>query len=404
MITKLKDDLYALIAKDFSLRQFDVSMYTEYGTTYNAFLLKGSKHTVVFDGYKQPFIDEYIRDLKSLVPIEKIDYLIVQHTEPDHSSSIIKVLEIHPDITIVGSLMAITMVKELVNRPFKSLIVKDKDTLDIGGKTLIFYVLPNIHWPDTMVTYCQDIQTVFTCDFFGSHYASEANLLSEVKNYEYYKKAFFNYYQSIMFPFPSFVNKALTQLQSLSFDMIATSHGPIIDQDIDNKFADYFYWSKVITKESPPLVIIVYASAYGYTKLLAETIKEQLKLENLNVVSYDLAITDYREIYNRLMSASGLLVGSTTIVQDMVPPVADFLSRLTPSRHSHIPASSFGSYGWSGEAVNHILQRLTQLRYKINDQGFKIKLYPSLQQLDACRQFGKQFAQSVKQQFNVANK
>ena len=169
---------------DRDLRVFDIIMETEFGTTYNSYVVKGTEKTALIETAKAKFCEEYLEKVKAVTEIDKIDYLIVDHTEPDHAGSAEKLLELNPEIEVIGTTGALNFLSQIMNKPFKSRAVKDGEELDLGGKTLRFLVVPNLHWPDTMYTYLPEDKVLFTCDSFGSHYCCEGILRSKVENEE----------------------------------------------------------------------------------------------------------------------------------------------------------------------------------------------------------------------------
>jgi len=394
---QLKKDLYYIGAVDKNLRRFDIVMETKFGTTYNSYVLKGSEKIALIDGSKGLFAGDFMSQLQAIVPVEKIDYLVVQHTEPDHSGAICDLLDANPNITLVGSIMAMRLVKEVVNRDFKSIIVRDGDKISLGDKTLMFMPLPNLHWPDTMCTYVPELKVLFTCDFFGAHYATEEPLVSRQKNLKDYMDSRKYYFEAIMSPFKSYVRAGLTRLSQLDFDLVCVSHGPVIDTGLAELIMQYAQWAAPTVKGDVPMILIAYVSNYGYTKTLAETIEKTLRDLGLKVESYDLVETPKAKVLERVPYASGLLVGSPTIVGDVLLPVSEFLIELNPIIHGGIPASAFGSYGWSGEAVPNILARLKQVKMKVNDEGYRAVLKPNDVKLEGAKAFAEKFAS----QFNV---
>ena len=198
---ELKKNLYWTGIKDKDLRVFDIIMETEFGTTYNSYLIKGSEKKALFETAKFKFFDTYLAELKQLVDINKIDYIIVDHTEPDHAGSVEKLIEMNPNIKIVGTAVAISFLKNIVNRDFYSIPVKENDTLSLGDKTLHFMILPNLHWPDTMYTYVEEDKVLVTCDSFGSHYTFDGVLRSQVTDEEGYMTALKYYFDNIIGPF-----------------------------------------------------------------------------------------------------------------------------------------------------------------------------------------------------------
>ena len=209
-ILSITPDFYWLGALDPSLRTFDIVMETEFGTTYNAYLLKGTEGVALFETVKDKFFDTYFDKLKTLVSLEDIKYIIVDHTEPDHAGSVAKLLPYTPHATVVGSAAAIKYMGEIINAPFKSLVVKDKDTLSLGNKTIHFLSVPQLHWPDTMYSYVEEDQLLITCDSFGAHYSDERIFKSKLDTHleADYDSAYKYYYDMIMGPFKPFVLKA----------------------------------------------------------------------------------------------------------------------------------------------------------------------------------------------------
>ena len=209
---ELKNNIFYVGVKDPTLRTFDIFMETEYGTTYNAYLVKGEK-TALIETAHEKLLDSYISNIEEIMPVSEIDYLICNHTEPDHSGSVKKILELNPDIEVVGSIAAIRNLKEITNMTFKEHIAKDGAELDLGdGKVLKFCIVPNLHWPDTMVTYLESEKTLFSCDVFGAHYCEDAVVDEDIIYYDKYEKAMKVYYDCIVSPFNAFVVKALEKL------------------------------------------------------------------------------------------------------------------------------------------------------------------------------------------------
>ena len=271
-ILELKPGFYFTGALDHDLRVFDIIMYTEYGTTYNSYVLKTANHTVLFETAKAKCLDSWLEKVGSITPIDQVDYLVVSHTEPDHSGSVERLLELNPRLKIVATGCAINFLKEIVNRDFYSIAIKDGQTLELDDKTLEFMVVPNLHWPDTMYTYIRQDKVLVTCDSFGSHYACDGILASAVTDQEGYWKATKYYYDCIIGPFKSFMLDALKRVRPLELEMICPGHGPVLDTGIPHMLDTYEQWSTVINPNPRPTVIIPYVSAYGYTGQLAQSL------------------------------------------------------------------------------------------------------------------------------------
>lgn len=389
---ELKKNFYWTGVLDPNLKVFDIVMETEFGTSYNSYLLKTSEKIVLFETAKAKFFDGYLEELNQLVNISDIDYIVVNHTEPDHAGSIEKLIEMNPNIKIVGTQGAIKFLKDIVNRDFYSIAVKENDTLSLGDKTLRFMNLPNLHWPDTMYTYIEEDKTLITCDSFGSHYSFDGILLSKVTDNEGYLRATKYYFDCIIGPFKNpFMVKALNRIKDLEIDMICTGHGPVIDCRIDEIKELYKKWCTVVNPNPKKTVIIPYVSAYGYTKELAGKIAEGIKDSgDIDVRSYDMVEEDKGKVVEELGFADGILFGTPTIVGEALEPIWDLTIGMFARTHGGKLASAFGSYGWSGEGVPHIIERLKQINMKVVD-GFRIKFKPSDNELIEAYDYGYNF-------------
>lgn len=396
---KLKENFYWLGVQDPGLKVFDITMATEFGSSYNSYLLKGSEKTVVFETTKAKFVDEYFGKLGELVKVSEIDYLVVSHTEPDHAGAIARLIEMNPEIIVVGSQMAITFLKEITNGEFKSKVIKDGETLSLGDKTLRFISAVNLHWPDAMYTYIEEDKTLVSCDSFGAHYSFDDVLVSTLKAkgdeiYQEYLGAVYFYYVCIMKPFRPFVLQAINRIKNLEIDMICTGHGPVLDENPLEIVNLYEEWAAAPPANLKKTVVMPYVSAYGYTATLAEKIAEGIKSAgDYEVKLFDMVEADRDEVIAEMLLADGWLLGTPTMVGDALEPIWDLLLGVHPIQVAGKPASAFGSFGWSGEGVPNILARLVQLRTKVYEEGYKARFNPSDTQLAGAFDFGKRFAE-----------
>ncbi len=393
-ILEIKQDLYWIGVKDPDLKIFDIIVETKYGSTYNAYLLRGSDKTILVDTVKLEFLDEFVTKVEELIPFQKIDYIIVNHTEPDHAGSIQRMVELNPNVTLVGSVTALKFLKEIVNCEFKELAVKENDTLSLGDKTLQFMITPNLHWPDTMMTYWVEGKVLFSCDFFGAHYCPRELKLSDLtaQERENHMEAYKHYYDCIMGPFTSFVVKGINRLRDVDYEMICNGHGPILDQDLERFYQAYESYTKV-AKNKIPLLAIPYVSSYGYTRTLAHKIAEGAKLAGVEDVRlFDMVEEKPEDVMLVLDHADGILFGSPTILGDALKPIWDLATTMLPATHSGKLASAFGSYGWTGEAVPFLIERLKSLRMKVVE-GLRVKFKPSAEEELQAIEFGKVFGQ-----------
>lgn len=392
---EIKQNVYYVGVQDPNLRIFDIVMETEYGTSYNAYLIKGSDKTCLIETVKDKFFDEYIEDLQQIVKLEDIDYLIMNHTEPDHAGSVEKLLAKIPGLTVMGSVTALKFLKEITNKKFASRELNHGDEIQLGGKTLQFISAPFLHWPDTMYTYLKEDQILFTCDSFGSHYADSRVFNDQID--KDFTDAYKYYFDMIMGPFKPYVLEALDKIKDLDIDIICPGHGPVLRENLSYYTDLYRQWATppVAGDDQRPKVVVAYVSAYGYTEMIANSIVEGLEMvADFNLQKYDLVYTPVDEVFNELNNADGLLLGSPTINGDTLPPIWDLLTRLSPISHADMVGAAFGAYGWSGEAVPNIEARLNALRMRVLP-GLRINFRPSEANLEEAFTFGMDFGKEV---------
>ncbi len=403
---EIKKDIYWVGALDPNLRIFDIIMYTPYGTTYNSYIVKGSEKTAIFETVKEKFFDEFVERLNSLnVDIKNIDYIILDHTEPDHAGSVAKLLDLSPNAKLVGSAAALRFMKAIANRDFQSITVNHGDTLSLGNKTLKFISAPFLHWPDSIYTYVEEDNTLITCDSFGSHYCNE-NVFNDLnESQEKYMEALKYYFNAIMGPFKPYVLAAIDKISNLQIDLICPGHGPVLRDNPSKIVKLYKEWSTTPENSTiEPYVVIPYVSAYGYTESLANKISEGIKsVGNFKVNMYDVIHHDMNEIIENIDIADGVLFGSPTINSDALKPIMDILVSLNPIVHGKKTAAAFGSYGWSGEAVGNIEDRLKELRMDILSPGLRVNFKPSEDELISAYSFGQSFAEKINGNLSKSN-
>ena len=392
---KAMDDLWWVGVEDHDLRVFDIVMHSDWGTSYNAYAVRGTEGVALFETVKEKFFDEYLANLKEVCSLDEVRYIVVDHTEPDHSGSLEKLLELAPNATVVGSATALTFLKEIVNRPFASRAVKDGETIDLGGRTLTFLSVPFLHWPDSMYTYIPELGALFTVDSFGCHYADD-RVFNDLIDGDF-TEAYKYYFDCIMGPFKPFVLKALDKIKGLDIRFIGNGHGPVLRADIPKYLEMYRVWATPVVKPADERrVAIAYVSAYGYTKQLAGVIADALAEGGVKHVElYDLVEQDLETARAAVQSADAFLLGSPTLVGDALPPIYEMLVGLNPIIHKGKPAGAFGSFGWSGEAVPKLTAQMQAIGLALPVEGLKVRFKPSEAQLAEARQFGLNFAAAV---------
>jgi Uncharacterized flavoproteins len=395
-IKQLKEDLYWVGNQDPDLRIFDILMHTEFGTSYNSYVLKGSEKNVVFETSKAKFADEYLEKLTEVIPLDEIDYIILSHTEPDHSGTIEKLLELNPKLKLVGTSAAVNFMKEICNKDFTSVIVKEGDKLTLGNKTLKFIMAPNLHWPDTMFTYVEEDGLLVTCDAFGAHYSLDGVTNDTIMNQDDYRGALKYYYDGIISPFRAFALDAVKKIESLEINMILTGHGPVLTENPMAVIEQYKEWSTEKNPNEKKTVVIPYVSAYGYTEILAKKIAEGIRsFGDIDVRLYDMVSSDKEKVVDELYWADGILFGTPTMVGEALKPIWDLTTSIFAKTHGKKIASAFGSYGWSGEGVPNIMERLKQLGMKLYGTGLRVRFKPNEAQLQEAFEFGYGFGASV---------
>ncbi|WP_026487016.1 FprA family A-type flavoprotein [Caldanaerobius polysaccharolyticus] len=391
---EVKKGIYWVGVMDKDLLVFDIVFPLNSGTTYNSYLVKGEKIALI-DTVKEPFFDEFYEKITSLVDPGKIDYIILNHTEPDHSGAFPRLLERVPEATVVGTRAAIKFASGIANREFKSMVVNQGDTIDLGGKTLEFIMAPFLHWPDTMFTYLKEDKVLFTCDAFGAHYCpedKEGSMFNDTAG-EYFNE-FKYYYNSIMAPFKPKVLEAVDRIKGLDVEIIAPSHGPVLRKDPWMYVDKYREWSSDFSDLKD--VVVVYASAYNYTSKIADAIVEGMQSEGgVDIKAYNILYSDKEEVLSQILKAKGVLFGSPTINGDAVKPIWDVLTSLNPIVCKGKYAAAFGSFGWSGEAVPMMEERLKQLKFHVVQPGIRVNFKPSSEDLNRCVEFGRQFVKEI---------
>lgn len=375
---------------------FDIVMETRYGTTYNSFFIDGDKKTLV-ETTKETFSDVYLEKIKQLTPLEEIKYIVLNHTEPDHSGNLKNLLKHTPDAVVVGTGQALNYIKEMTDASFESLKVKDGDTLDLGNKTLRFIGAPNLHWPDSMYTYLEDEKVLFTCDSFGAHYCHEEMYNDKVGDYN---EAFDYYFDVILKPYSKFMLKAIDKIKPLDIDVICPGHGPILRSNpmstvekterLSREYLDSFDSEK-------RNVLITYVSAYGYTKHMAKRIADGIidHTGELDVEVVDIENILPGDLEEKIVRSSAILVGSPTINQNTLLPVYKLFALVNPIRDKGKLAAAFGSYGWSGEAVSIIESQLKNLKLNVISEGLMEKFKPYEPKASKFYDFGKSFAEGM---------
>lgn len=390
---KIDNDLYWVGVQDPDLKIFDVIMTTQYGTSYNSYFVRGEKACAVVEGVKAGFFGAWKERLVDAgADVAKIDYLILNHTEPDHTGAIRELLEISPETCIVCSRAASMLIKEIVNGPLQIKVVNDGDSLDLGGITLQFISAPFLHWPDSMFTYIPERKALISGDVFGFHHhwpgvVEGAMPVSELLSTQKY------YFDIIMSPFKSYVLDACKKARELDIAVICPSHGPVLDTDPWGAVARYEEWAKPETRDAKT-VFVGYVSCYGFTAKLAQAIVNRLSSDGVKTVVQDVSVIPAAEAAAMASDADAIVMGSPTLNRDALEPIWAVLGMLSAIGSRNKIGAAFGSYGWSGEATKFIIERMEQLGMKTVGLC-RAKMNPNDQELEAARNLAKEVAAAL---------
>lgn len=392
-VISIKDDVKWVGVIDYDIVTFDVVMETEYGTTYNSYFIDAEKKALI-ETSKEKFWDVYLEKLKKVTDPSEIEYIILNHTEPDHSGNLANILALAPHATVVGSRLAINYLKDFLGRDFKHIIAKDGETLDLGNKTLRFISAPNLHWPDSMYTYLEEDKLLFTCDSFGCHYAHPDMIDNKVGDFS---DAFKYYYDVILKPFSKFMLKAIDKIRPLEIDAILTGHGPLLMNDWE-KWVDISeqYAKEALQTPQNNYVFIPYVSAYHNTGKMAEAIRDGIRSAgDFEVEVADIESMPLGDMDERVARSSAVIVGCPTINQNILMPVYKLFGVISPIRDNRKLGGAFGSYGWSGEAAKLINSTLSNLKLDVQGDGVFVKFTPHEDEYALCHEYGKSIGEKL---------
>ena len=379
-------------AKHPDLQVFDDLFPTHNGTTYNSYLIRGASKNVLIDTVKEPFSAEFFAKVEKLVPLQQIDIVVVNHTEPDHSGALAALLEKNPQITVYCSKAAENFLKQLLHKPFKCHVVADGEEVDLGGRTLRFILAPYLHWPDTIFTYLVEDQILFSCDAFGAHYCASKLFDDEILDFS---ADFHFYFDCIMRPFKDKIRDALAKIDGLPLSMVCPSHGPILRSRFSHAINAYRQWAAVPPQGDRPKALLAVLSSHGNTRTMARVVREELEKQGIEVNQFALSGMRDDDYRNALEQADVLVIGTPTIQRDAPPHVWHALTLISSVTPKAKLGAVFGSFGWSGEAVKMVEQRLEGLKYKLATPSVSFRFTPTEENLEACRQFADQVANAV---------
>jgi anaerobic nitric oxide reductase flavorubredoxin len=391
--TQILPNIYSVGVIDWNVRTFHGHTYnTHRGSTYNAYLIRDEKIALV-DTVYGPFADEFIRNIREIIDPAKIDYIIANHVETDHSGALPALMKLCPQAKIYCSAKC----KEGLYRNYYGNwdmhVVKTGDSLNLGKRTLQFIEAPMIHWPDSMFTYCPQDALLMPNDAFGQHYATSERFDDETDQCALMDEAR-KYYANILWPLGPIILKKIEEIQKMNIPikMIAPSHGIIWRKDPGKIINAYVEWARNTTQ---PKVVIVYETMWKSTEKMAAAIADELAHAGVAFKLYDVGVSDRTDIINDMLDARGFLLGSSTHDNDMLPAMASFVAFLKGLKPKGRSAGVFGSYGWAGGAIKEIEHVLQAAGIPVVVPGLGVQYVPNPGDIEKCRVFAREFAQAI---------
>ncbi len=377
--------------EDWQRRMFDSLIPLPYGTSYNAYLVIGRERVALIDTVNPGFEEELLAKIASVIKPEKLDYVVMNHAEPDHAGGIPRLMVAAPDAKLVVTKKGAEMAEVFYHVPEeKRLVVKDGDTIDLGGKTLRFIEAPWLHWPETMFTLAVEDRVLFTCDFFGSHIASDRLFDDEVGDILIPESK--RYYAEIMMPFTRMVVAGLDKAVASGAKVIASSHGPV-HRNPGGIMSAYEKWSRGPLARK---VLIVYVSMWDSTRQLAQAVTSAISADGVEAVPYDLAVADISHIARDMVDASAIVLGSPTVLGGVHPLASYALTLVKVLRPRGKLAAYLGSYGWSGGGASQAKGILEPAGFELVG-ALEIKGPPGAKELGDATELGHKVAQRVKE-------
>ncbi|MGZ4958635.1 MAG: FprA family A-type flavoprotein [Methylomonas sp.] len=394
----LSERVHWIGAFDPDLRTFDIILKTANGTSYNAYVVRGSEGVAVIDTVKEGFADDFFARLESVAAYDEIKVIVLNHLEPDHTGALPELMRRAPGAQLFISQKAQAMLKGLLKQDSLSFTpVLTGDTVSLGDRSLHFLHTPYLHWPDTQCAFLPEEEILFSGDVFGCHFCDQRLFNDSVGDFRF---SFEYYYAHIMRPFKEYVLRALELIEPLPLALIAPTHGPILRDRPERYIQRYRQLSSpALHSEISPnqkTLLIFYISSYGNTRKMAEAIYQgAMQVEDVRMSLYDLEGGEVAPFVDLIEEADGLILGTPTINGDAVKPIWDLLSSLTVVNLKGKLGGVFGSYGWTGEGVRLVEDRLRGLKLRVPIPGLRVKLIPTEDEILECKAFGLELAQEL---------
>lgn len=394
MVVELKNKVYWVGVVDWEIRKFHGhELSTHRGTTYNSYLIVDEK-IVLVDTVWGPFQDQLLQNIREIIDPSKIDIVIANHSEIDHSGGLPAVMQNCPNAIVVVSKRGKESIEGHYHQSWNFMTVQTGDKINIGKNELVFIEAPMLHWPDSMFTYLTGHNILMPNDAFGQHYATAFRFNDQVKQEELYEEAI-KYYANILTPFSQLVTRKINEVLSLNLpvDIIAPSHGVIWRKDPIQIVKKYQEWAEQKPKQC---AVIIYDTMWNGTRRMAEAIGDGFADVGVDHKIYHIAVADRNDIITDIFRSKTIVIGSPTVNNGVLPTLTPILEDIRGLRFQNKIGAAFGCYGWSGESVKIIEEHLTKCKIPIIREGIRFKWQPSLDDLSVCRNFGRELAEQTK--------
>ncbi|MFN8576742.1 MAG: anaerobic nitric oxide reductase flavorubredoxin [Candidatus Sericytochromatia bacterium] len=396
MSVKIKNNVYCVGNIDWELQSYQGYKYsTHRGSSYNSYLIKEEKIALI-DTVWETFSNQFVENLANEIDLNKIDYIIMNHGEKDHSGALPELMSHIPDKPIYCTKNAIKSLKGQYHKDWNFNIVKTGDTLSLGNKELIFVEMQMLHWPDSMLCYLTGDNLLFSNDAFGNHYATGLLYNDQVNQGELFEECI-KYYSNILTPYNKLVINKIKEILSLNLplDMICPSHGVIWRNQPEQIIEQYLKWADDYQENQ---ITIIYDTMWNGTRLMAEQISEGIKKtdKDVNVKLMHLSKRDKNDVITEIFKSKAILVGSPTANGGILTSVSAILELIKGLKFKKKKAATFGCYGWSGEATKIISDSLEKSGFEIVNEELKVNWSPDNECIEKCIEFGINFCENIK--------
>ncbi|NLP00704.1 MAG: MBL fold metallo-hydrolase [Clostridiaceae bacterium] len=391
---QVKDQIYHLGLRDWELRNFHGhELSTFNGSSYNSYLIRDEK-TVLVDTTWGPRSKQFMDILSKEVEIDNIDYIIINHAEPDHSGALVDILEKRPDIPIYCTAKGADIIKKQYHKEWNFRAVKTGDTLNIGQYELVFVEMTMIHWPDSMMTFVKGPNVLLSNDAFGQHFAG-ASIFEDENDECVVMQEAMKYYAGILTPMSALIKKKIDEVltMNLPIEMIAPSHGSIWRKNPLRIVENYAKWSD---NYDEGYVSIIYDTMYDATKKMADAISGGLESKGILCKQFNCSLSDMSDLITDIFKSKGIIVGSCTVNNGYLRSIAALIGEIKGLKFKNKVGAAFGSYGWSGEAHKKIHKELEEAGIKMVHEPIGIKYQPYEDELEACFQLGREFSAYIR--------